>query len=139
MSNPRRRDRRLFERFKTNFARLEPPHRLPGIDLARGFAVFGMFAAHLTVITPLEWGRGETWSGIVSGRSSILFATLAGVSLALVTAAATARKNNYDAPTRLWGTRTQLVLRAILIWVLGIILDGLEVPIFVILPTPSSS
>lgn len=134
MSNPRLRDRRLFERVKTNLARLEPPHRLPGIDLARGFAIFGMFAAHLAVITPLDWGRGETWSGIVSGRSSILFATLAGVSLALVTAAATSRKNNFDAPTRLWETRTELVLRAILIWVLGITLDGLEVPIFVILP-----
>lgn len=134
MSNPRPRDRRLFERLKTNLVRLEPPHRLPGIDLARGFAVFGMFAAHLAVITPLEWGRGETWSGIVAGRSSILFATLAGVSLTLATAAATSQKNNYDAPTRLWTTRTELVLRATLIWVLGITLDGLEVPIFVILP-----
>ncbi|MEV8145018.1 heparan-alpha-glucosaminide N-acetyltransferase domain-containing protein [Specibacter sp. NPDC078709] len=134
MSNPRLRNRRLVESFKTNLIRLEPPHRLPGIDLARGFAIFGMFAAHLAVIAPLEWGRGETWSGIVSGRSSILFATLAGVSLALVTAAATSRKNNDDAPTRRWGTRTELALRAILIWVLGITLDGLEVPIFVILP-----
>lgn len=134
MSNPVLRDRRLFERFKTNIVRLEPPHRLPGIDLARGFALFGMFAAHLAEIPPLEWSRGETWSGIVSGRSSILFATLAGVSLALVSAAANSRKNNDDAPTRLWAIRTELALRAILIWILGIILDGLEVPIFVILP-----
>lgn len=134
MSNPRPLDARLSGRFKTNLARLETPHRLPGIDLARGLAVFGMFAAHLAVITPLEWGRGETWLGIVEGRSSILFATLAGVSLALVTAAAVSRRERGEALAPLWTPRTGLVLRIILIWILGITLDGLEVPIFVILP-----
>lgn len=125
----------LRDRVAANLASLEPPRRLPGIDLARGLAIVGMFAAHLAVIVPLEWGRPETWSGIVSGRSSILFATLAGVSLAVVSAAADARERGGRAgPARWWGLRTQLVLRAVLIWLLGITLDDLDVPVYVILP-----
>lgn len=121
-----------LERLRANFAALEPPARLPGIDVARGLAVIGMYAAHLAVIAPLVWGRSETWSGLVSGRSSILFATLAGVSLAI--AAAAARRRSGSGPARWWGLRTQLALRAALIWLLGITLDDLDVPVYVILP-----
>jgi hypothetical protein len=125
----------VIGRVGANLASLEPPRRLPGIDLARGLAVIGMFAAHLAIVTPLEWGRPETWSGLVSGRSSILFATLAGVSLAIVSAAATAReRTGRGGPVRWWGVRTQLALRAVLIWLLGITLDDLDVPVYVILP-----
>lgn len=125
----------VIDRVRANLASLEPPRRMPGIDLARGLAIIGMFAAHLAVIAPLEWGRPETWSGIVSGRSSILFATLAGVSLAIVSAAAAARQRTGDAGSgRWWGVRTQLALRAVLIWLLGVTLDDLDVPVYVILP-----
>src|SRR5690606_26645416 len=56
--------------------------REPGIDLARGLAVFGMFAAHLLVTAPcFSWSDPGTWTAAVHGNSSILFATLAGVSL----------------------------------------------------------
>lgn len=119
-------------RIGANLSRMEPPRRLPGVDMARGLAVVGMFAAHLIVIIPLEWENGDTWTGIVSGRSSILFATLAGVSLALVSEPAAAR--SHGEPARRWGARTQIVLRAGLIWALGVVLDDLGVPIYVILP-----
>lgn len=53
--------------------------RLFGVDAARGLALLGMFVAH-TVYAP-----GEL---VVEGRSSILFATVAGVSLGLVSGGA---------------------------------------------------
>lgn len=52
--------------------------RIVGIDLARGLAVLGMFIAH-TIPRP------DATELLVDGRSSILFATLAGVSLGLIT------------------------------------------------------
>ncbi len=52
--------------------------RIAGIDIARGLAIVGMFAAH-TITRDLD---GDT---LVDGRSAILFATLAGVSLGLMT------------------------------------------------------
>jgi hypothetical protein len=50
--------------------------RLFGPDAARGIALLGMFAAHV-VFDPAE--------NLYDGRSSILFATVAGVSLGLMT------------------------------------------------------
>lgn len=52
------------------------PGRVFGPDLARGIALLGMFAAHVV------FDRSEN---LYDGRSSILFATLAGVSLGLLT------------------------------------------------------
>lgn len=49
--------------------------RLFGVDAARGLALLGMFVAH-TVFTGSE--------KIVDGRSAVLFATVAGVSLGLL-------------------------------------------------------
>ena len=56
------------------------PPRLFGLDAARGLALLGMFAAHTLATT------GET---VVDGRSAILFATVAGASLGLITGGAT--------------------------------------------------
>ena len=64
---------------------LDGPSRLQGIDLARALAVCGMFAAHLIALPLPVIGDPATWIGVAGGRSSILFATLAGVSLALIT------------------------------------------------------
>ena len=55
------------------------PDRVFGPDLARGIALLGMFAAHVVV------DRAEN---IYDGRSSILFASVAGVSLGLLTGGA---------------------------------------------------
>lgn len=56
--------------------------RLVGVDAARGWALFGMMAVHITPsLTPQ--GEVSTEYLIASGRASALFAVLAGVGLAL--------------------------------------------------------
>lgn len=111
-------------------ARLTGPDRLGGIDLARGLAVIGMLAAHLlTIEEPFDPTRPQTWLDIVNGRSSILFAVLAGVSIALTTGGSSPLP-----PERLHLARGRLLVRAGLIWVLGILLILTGVPVYVILP-----
>lgn len=110
--------------------RLNGPSRLGGVDLARGLAVLGMFAAHLLTITgPLEITDPATWLATVQGRSSILFATLAGVSIGLVTGGPTPLPR-----ARMTTARGRLAVRAGLLWVLGILLIATGVPVYVILP-----
>ena len=63
-----------------------PTARLDGLDAARGLAVLGMFAAHVGAAhTPFDWSDPATWTDLVNGRSSILFALCAGASLVLLT------------------------------------------------------
>ncbi|MFE7408593.1 heparan-alpha-glucosaminide N-acetyltransferase domain-containing protein [Isoptericola sp. NPDC057559] len=59
------------------------PGRVPGVDVARGIAVLGMFTAHVGVTTP---DAGPAWwlLDLSHGRSSILFAVVAGISVAIV-------------------------------------------------------
>ncbi|WP_054952867.1 heparan-alpha-glucosaminide N-acetyltransferase domain-containing protein [Flaviflexus massiliensis] len=56
--------------------------RIAAFDIARGLAVLGMFIAH---VGPEREGLTGWLLGLADGRSSILFATLAGVSLAILT------------------------------------------------------
>ncbi|WP_016997503.1 heparan-alpha-glucosaminide N-acetyltransferase domain-containing protein [Kocuria atrinae] len=123
--------RSMSQRVKQNVARVESPGRIPGIDLARGLAILGMYVAHLTVVAPLEWSRPETWLGVVEGRSAILFATLAGVSLGLMGAGLRTRADAQDAVR---AQPSSIVIRAVLIWALGLLLLSLDVPVFVVLP-----
>ncbi len=58
--------------------------RLVGIDLARALAVFGMYVVHLGPSTTNADGIGAWVRHITEGRSSALFATLAGFSLMLI-------------------------------------------------------
>ncbi|MGW5866492.1 DUF418 domain-containing protein [Streptomyces sp. NPDC055239] len=58
--------------------------RLIGIDLARGLAVFGMYAAHVGP-EPTIGGPLGFVAELARGRSSALFALLAGFSLVLIT------------------------------------------------------
>lgn len=114
----------------SRWARLNGPQRIAGVDLARGLAVLGMFAAHLLWIDePFDWGDASSWIAVVDGRSSILFATLAGVSIGLVTGGRTP-----VAGSALKTARLRLVVRALLLWVLGAILIFTGVPVYVILP-----
>lgn len=108
--------------------RLEPPDRIPGIDLARALAVIGMFAAHLLDQNELTWTDPATWDGIVDGRSSILFATLAGVSLAL-----TDRRSREPTPSSRLRADARIAVRASFIWLLGSLLVLGMVPVHVIL------
>ncbi|AZC13699.1 heparan-alpha-glucosaminide N-acetyltransferase domain-containing protein [Microbacterium sp. ABRD28] len=112
-----------------NWDRLNGKGRLAGIDLARGLAVLGMFAAHLLVTPELLWTAPATWLGIVDGRSSILFATLAGVSIGLVTGGPRPLGREAMAVARM-----RLGVRAGLLWGLGVLLIATGVPVYVILP-----
>jgi uncharacterized membrane protein YeiB len=110
--------------------RLNGTARVTGVDLARGLAVIGMFAAHLLWIRdPFEWTDASTWVAVVEGRSSILFATLAGVSIGLATGGRTPPTGD-----ALRTARRRLVVRAVLLWVIGILLVLTGVPVYVILP-----
>lgn len=115
---------------RTPIGYLSTPARLQGIDLARGFAVLGMLAAHLVTLPTWRWDDPATWGDIVNGRSSILFATLAGVSIALVSGGAVPLE-----PRRaLRRVRASLAVRAVLLWAVGLALIATGVPVFVILP-----
>src|SRR4051812_3593520 len=97
-----------------------PSSRIDGVDIARGIAVLGMFVAH---VLP----DGET-ENLADGRSSVLFATLAGVSLGLITGGAD------PAPS---GSRRRLLggvaLRGITLILLGLFLWSLGSGIAIIL------
>lgn len=56
--------------------------RIAALDIARGLAILGMFVAH---VGPDRGGLPGWLMAVADGRSSILFATLAGVSLAILT------------------------------------------------------
>ncbi|HCS60594.1 MAG TPA: acyltransferase [Microbacterium sp.] len=115
---------------RQNWNRLNGPERIAGVDLARGLAIVGMFAAHLLMTADgFIWSDPETWTALVDGRSSILFATLAGVSIGLVTGGRTPL-----APTPMSIARQRLAVRAALLFVLGILLVLTGVPVYIILP-----
>lgn len=115
---------------RTNWNRLNGPARIAGVDLARGLAIVGMFAAHLLVTADaFVWSDPESWTALVDGRSSILFATLAGVSIGLVTGGRIPLAGD-----RMSTARGQFAVRAALLFVLGILLILTGVPVYVILP-----
>lgn len=106
------------------------PARIHGVDLARALAVFGMLAAHLlTIEEPLRLSDPSTWIDAVNGRSSILFALLAGVSIALITGGRMPHRG-----PRLGADRRRLAVRAVVLWAIGLLLTQTGVPIYVILP-----
>lgn len=103
------------------------PGRIPGIDLARGLAVLGMFTAHVGV-TSDDLGTLEGWLGISHGRSSILFATVAGVSLGLATG-----RREPPSGTGLVTARTTILARAAALLALVAFLDLLDTRVALIL------
>jgi len=116
-------------RVRTNVRRLSGSGREPGVDLARGLAVLGMLAAHLLDIDAFSLADPDTWLDVVNGRSSILFAVLAGVSIALLTGG-----TRPVTGAVLRTARARLAVRAAGLWALGILLILTGVPVYVILP-----
>lgn len=117
-------------RMTTRWNRLNGSPRIAGVDLARGLAVIGMFAAHLVwTADRWVWSDPSTWSSIVDGRSSIMFATLAGVSIGLVSGGRTPLPKG-----RMGTARAKIAIRAGILLVLGILLILTGVPVYVILP-----
>ncbi|MCU1438518.1 MAG: hypothetical protein JWP66_1605 [Naasia sp.] len=93
--------------------------RIAGVDVARGVALIGMFVAHLLP------GDEET---LADGRSSVLFATLAGVSLGLMTGGA--RPTGAGERGR---AAASIALRGLILIVLGLLLWTLDSGIAIIL------
>lgn len=116
----------------TAAASAAPRRRISGIDVARALAIIGMLVAHLaTAHNPTQPGWGWQWLWIFDGRSSATFATLAGVSIALMS-----RSAWLSGDPLLWrAARAKVAVRAALILPIGIGLQMLGTPIAVILPT----
>lgn len=104
------------------------PPRVMGVDVARGVAVIGMIGAHVGVTEAFRWGDVSTWTDLVHGRSSLLFALVAGISIALLTGGRTV-----PAPERLPRLRLLLVGRGAVVFALGVALELLGTGIAVIL------
>ncbi|MCQ1948034.1 heparan-alpha-glucosaminide N-acetyltransferase domain-containing protein [Arthrobacter sp. zg-Y1116] len=102
--------------------------RLTGIDAARGIALLGMIATHVLPLYNQETGDPSLTGLVFSGRSSALFAVVAGVGLALLTGGSEpheAKAVNRD--------RRGIAVRALIIALVGLALGGLETTIAVIL------
>ncbi|MCQ1996063.1 heparan-alpha-glucosaminide N-acetyltransferase domain-containing protein [Arthrobacter sp. zg-Y1171] len=102
--------------------------RLTGIDAARGIALLGMIATHVLPLYNQETGDPSLTGLVFSGRSSALFAVVAGVGLALLTGGSEpheAKAVNRD--------RRGIAVRALIIALVGLTLGGLETTIAVIL------
>ena len=95
--------------------------RVVGIDVARGLAIIGMFAAHAIP-------RADNSELLVDGRPSILFATLAGVSLGIMTGSA-----RPPGPGRRGDRVVGILVRALIIFILGVTLSALDSEVAVIL------
>jgi len=104
------------------------PPRILGLDVARALAILGMAGAHIGEFAPFQWSDPSTWTDLVHGRSSLLFALLAGVSIALMTGRSTP-----PAPERMPSLRLNLVGRGATIFLIGLALEMLNTPIAVIL------
>ena len=103
--------------------------RIVGVDIARGVAVLGMFGAHIGVSEAFQFADPSTWLDLVHGRSSILFALLAGVSLAIISG----RTTVFSGPG-LVAARVRIFTRAVIIFAIGGLLETLDTPIAIILP-----
>lgn len=66
---------------------------------------------------------------LFGGRSAALFAVLAGVALAFMTGRTAPRRGG-----QWWRNAASLLIRAVLIFVLGIGLNHLDLPVYNILP-----
>jgi uncharacterized membrane protein YeiB len=84
--------------------------RIVAVDVARGLAILGMLIAH---VIP----RPDDAELLVDGRSSILFASLAGVSLGLMTGGASPLPRAERA-----AARTSIAIRAVVLILLGLLL-----------------
>ncbi|MDQ0962114.1 putative membrane protein YeiB [Streptomyces sp. B4I13] len=101
--------------------------RLIGLDLARGLAVFGMYAVHVGP-APSQGGVIGFMMELAQGRSSTLFAVLAGFAVALITGRRTPK-------TGLAGRQAvaKVIIRAVVLIALGTALTMTGTPVVPIL------
>ena len=104
------------------------PDRVVGLDVARALAVFGMLGAHVGAVASDVGLLPSSWLGVVNGRSSILFAVLAGISVALLSGR-TVPVHGDD----LVRARVRIFVRAAWVLVIGGALEALGTDIDIIL------
>ncbi len=102
--------------------------RVIGLDVARALAVFGMFGAHVGAVPDDVQASPSTWSGVVNGRSSILFAVLAGISVALISG-----RTDPATGDDLVRARLRILVRAAWVLAIGGALEALGTDIDIIL------
>lgn len=103
--------------------RAQRPGRITGLDLARALAILGMMFTHIlyySTIDPLKF--------LTNGYPSTLFAVLSGISLSLMLA----HGNEHGGPT-LSRARHSVLIRAAIIFGIGIVLDYVQHQIAVVL------
>lgn len=103
--------------------------RIRGLDAARGLALIGMIIVHTMPRTDPASGDLSLLHELFAGHSAALFGLLAGVSLALITGAADPHTGR-----RLRRDRVSIAIRAVLLLVLGMVLNLLPLNVFSILP-----
>lgn len=101
--------------------------RLVGVDVTRGLAVLGMVTAHVGAASASFWSP-TGWLQVADGRSAATFATLAGLSAALLSGGR-APAGSLTTP------RLRIAVRAVLVGAMGIVVTALGTPIAIILPT----
>ncbi len=101
--------------------------RLVGVDAARGIALIGMMAVHISSRVDAD-GTVSTSYLVAAGRAAALFAILAGVGLALATGGRTAPRGR-----ALVGASAGTAARAAVLAVVGLILGAPESGVAVIL------
>ena len=109
-------------------ARLGTGGRLLGVDVARSLALIGMMSVHIFFPAFDADGSMHPAYVIAAGRSAALFATLAGVGIALASGGSTP----YDG-RRLRGARAGVLARSVLLVALGLQLGRVDSPPLVIL------
>ncbi|KUG56600.1 hypothetical protein AVL61_05955 [Kocuria rosea subsp. polaris] len=95
--------------------------RLAGIDAARGLALLGMVSVHILPSWDPETFEATAQWTLFSGRAAALFALLAGVGLAL----GSGGTRVHEGP-RMTADRAGLLVRAVLITVLGLLINQLS-------------
>ena len=101
--------------------------RIGGLDIARCFAIFGMFYAHVGPQLGFE-GIGGVLNSLPDGRSSILFALLAGISLSILTG-----RNVPYGGERMRTSRLRIFGRSVALLVIAGILSLFGTPVAIIL------
>lgn len=92
--------------------------RIPGFDLARAYAIFGMYIVNFNIV--FGQFKDKSWVGqfltLFNGNSSTLFVILAGMGLALMS-----KRSDY-APTEKKQLRTIVTRRSWFLFFLGLLL-----------------
>src|SRR5690625_4218090 len=102
--------------------------RIVGVDIARGLAILGMYIAH--VGHSVDGVDSPAWFIVADGRPSALFAILAGLSIALFTG-----RQEVPHGTALVRGWLRVASRAVVIFIVGVLLMMLGTPVAVILPS----